>query len=93
MCDIDARGGEIAAIAGLGAEYRLPNPVRPGDRLVLRREIVGARRSASRPGAAVLTMALTMSTTAGVVVMDEPTAIALIACRTAADVNGAASTW
>jgi acyl dehydratase len=83
--DIDQRAGELATIAGLGAEYWLPNPVRPGDRLRLRREVTGKRRSRSRPQAGIVTMSLTMSTADGLVVLDEPVARALIACREASD--------
>jgi acyl dehydratase len=46
--------GDHAVIAGLGAESRLPEPVRPGDTLTFGGEISAKRASASRPDAGVV---------------------------------------
>lgn len=43
-------------VAGLGAEkLLLPNPVRPGDTLTIRVEVVSARPSRSKPGTGIVT--------------------------------------
>ena len=44
-------------------------PVRPGDRLTVRREIVDVRRSASKPDRGVVTMRMTVTNQAGAVAM------------------------
>ena len=45
----------IAIVAGLGSEFRLPAPIRPGDVLSLSVEITSKRPSSSRPDAGILT--------------------------------------
>ncbi|MFO0687820.1 MAG: MaoC/PaaZ C-terminal domain-containing protein [Myxococcota bacterium] len=51
----EADGGH-AVIAGLGATMSLPNPVRAGDVLEFRAEVLEARPSKSRPDAGVVRM-------------------------------------
>lgn len=51
----EADGGH-AVIAGLGATMSLPNPVRAGDVLEFRAEVVEVRPSKSRPEAGVVRM-------------------------------------
>ena len=44
----------VASVAMLNTEMRFPNPVRPGDLLLLRSECVEKRLSQSRPGIGVM---------------------------------------
>jgi len=69
----DADGGH-AVIAGLGATMALPNPVRAGDVLAFRAEIVEARPSKSRPDAGVVSMRATLVNQRGEVVYETTTA-------------------
>ncbi|MET0182230.1 MAG: MaoC family dehydratase [Caulobacterales bacterium] len=57
-------------LLGLGIdELRWPRPVRPGDRLDVRREIISVVRSKSKPDRGVVTMKMTLTNQAGEVVM------------------------
>ena len=52
--DAQRKDGAAATLAGLGVEIRLEKPVRPGDRLDYRGEVVEKRESKSRPDAGIV---------------------------------------
>lgn len=79
----EADGGH-AVIAGLGATMALPKPVRAGDVLTFRAEIVEVRPSKSRPDAGVVSMRSTLVNQNGEVVYETTTAT-LVARRPAVD--------
>lgn len=58
----------IAIIAGLGSEFRLAAPIRPGDLFGLDVEITDKRQSRSRPDAGIVTASHAMSNQRGEVV-------------------------
>lgn len=68
----EADGGH-AVIAGLGASMALPRPVRAGDELEFRAEILEARPSQSRPDAGVLTMRARLHDQHGEIVYESTT--------------------
>lgn len=60
----------IATVAALGIEeLRLPNPVRPGDRLSFFAECIDRRESRSRPNLGIVTSRSTLSNQEGAPVM------------------------
>lgn len=77
----EADGGH-AVIAGLGASMALPRPVRAGDELEFRAEILEARPSKSRPDAGVLTMRARLYDQRGEIVYESTTST-LVARRPA----------
>lgn len=72
--------GGHAVIAGLGATSRLPRPVRAGEELEFRAEVVEARASTSRPGTGVVTMRAVLLDPHGEIVY-EATAATLVSLR------------
>lgn len=77
-----------ASEGGPGAEeVRWVRPVRPGDRLRVRRSIIGARRSRSRPGIGIVDFAFDVINQNGETVMTQKNAIFL---RLRPDAEGAA---
>jgi acyl dehydratase len=68
------KAGDHAILAGLGAEIRLPHPVRAGDTLRYEAEIVAKRDSASRPDAGVIHTLARLVNQEGVVVYESKTA-------------------
>jgi len=61
---------QLATVAALGMdELRLPNPVRPGDRLSLVVECLERRESRSRPNVGIVTASSTMTNQDGLPVM------------------------
>ncbi|MAG33736.1 MAG: dehydratase [Deltaproteobacteria bacterium] len=60
----------IAILAGLGSEFRLAAPIRPGDILDLRVEIASMRPSRSRADAGIVTAQHSMSNQRGETVFD-----------------------
>ena len=79
--DLDCRTGALAAIAGLGGEYRVPAPVYVGDILTLTRTVLAKRLSASRPGSGIVMMNYVLVNQDDVVVLDEPTASIMVQTR------------
>jgi acyl dehydratase len=69
-----AQAGDHAVIAGLGAESRLPNPVRAGDTLTYRAEISAKRESGSRSDAGVVHTRARLTNQEGAVVYESETA-------------------
>jgi acyl dehydratase len=54
--------GRVAIIGALGwDEVRFQNPVRPGDRLFLTREVIEKRESRSKPGRGIVQQLMTVS--------------------------------
>lgn len=66
--------GGHAVIAGLGATMTLPLPVRAGDVLEFRSEIVEVRPSKSRPETGVVSMRSTLANQDGAIVYETTTA-------------------
>ena len=72
-----------ALVAGLGLEAMdLPTPVRPGDRLSLRVEVLDKRRSSSRPDRGIVRMRNTLVNQRGEPVMTLVAKL-LVSCRAA----------
>jgi len=72
-----------ALVAGLGLEAMdLPTPVRPGDRLSLRVEVLDKRRSSSRPDRGIVRMRNTLVNRRGEPVMTLVAKL-LVSCRAA----------
>jgi acyl dehydratase len=76
------KAGDQAVLAGLGAEIRLPHPVRAGDLLRYDAEIVAKRESKSRPDAGIVHTIARLTNQDGVLVYESKTAT-LIARRPA----------
>lgn len=72
--------GGHAVIAGLGASMSLPQPVRAGDVLEFRSEILETRPSKSRPGTGVVTMRARLHDQHGRIVYESNTST-LVSCR------------
>ena len=70
----------LAIIAGLGSEFSVSAPIRPGDRFDLDVEIVAKRPSKSRPETGLITARHRLSNQTGVVVI-ENRATSLVECR------------
>jgi acyl dehydratase len=68
----EADGGH-AVIAGLGATIALPRPVRAGDELEFRAEVIEARPSKSRADAGVVTMRARLHDRRGEIVYESVT--------------------
>jgi acyl dehydratase len=68
------KAGDHAILAGLGAEIRLPHPVRAGDTLRYDAEIVAKRPSESRPDAGVVHTLARITNQHGVLVYESKTA-------------------
>ena len=64
------RNEPIAIIAGLGSEYAVLAPIRPGDRFDLTVEIVVVRASQSHPEAGVMTAHHRLSNQTGTLVIE-----------------------
>jgi acyl dehydratase len=60
----------IAIIAGLGSDFRLAAPIRPGDVLALSAEIVAKRESRSRADAGIMTTLHQLANQNGVVLFE-----------------------
>lgn len=69
-----AQAGDHAVIAGLGAESRLPQPVRAGDTLTYGAEISAKRASESRADAGIVLTRARLTNQAGAVVYESETA-------------------
>ena len=65
-----ARSEPLAIIAGLGSEFSVSAPIRPGDRFDLDVEIVAKRPSKSRPETGLITARHRLSNQTGVVVIE-----------------------
>ena len=85
----EADGGH-AVIAGLGATMSLPRPVRAGDVLEFRAEILEVRPSKSRPDAGVVTMRARLHDQRGGIVYESTTST-LVSRRTPGDAQSAFS--
>jgi acyl dehydratase len=79
--DIEASQFRFETIAGLGATYRLPSPVRPGDQLRLSWGVIATRAAKSRPDAGIVTMRCEMTNRTGDVVFAEPDGSMLVRRR------------
>ncbi len=69
-----AQAGDHAVIAGLGAESRLPHPVRAGDTLTYGAEISAKRESGSRTHAGIVHTRARLTNQEGAVVYESETA-------------------
>ena len=76
------KAGDQAVLAGLGAEIRLPHPVRAGDLLRYDAEIVAKRESKGRPDAGIIHTLARVTNQDGVLVYESKTAT-LVARRPA----------